>query len=258
MKQCQILLYPGLQLISFVLGLTLYSRSVTIGLLLVLAAAYFQCYALHIFAHELAHHPGWCASRLARRCGELLVSVLLGMPFNGYRINHRNHHYYSNALGDFTSTWRETRAGPKPRGKWCYALGWPAKLFSGRHAMLQELPKGYFTESDVNKMTWDSVVIGIVVVLLFSVSATFGFLYLTTVYLGWTLVALVNYAQHPPRDYGELLATSYRGSTFNRICFNNGLHYEHHRYPGRRIADLKPMAAAPMIGRNHLSYALKG
>jgi fatty acid desaturase len=212
------LVFPIAQAILFVLALS-HPSLFPLALLAMV-------FTLHVTAHECVHHP---AGSLA----ESAMSLFLGVPFEGYRLHHQNHHRFENGLED----WSTTRAA---RGPILYALGWPSQLLRGWRSFRGDptLPKTLRLQQ-ILLLLW-AIALGVL-------AWKALLLWLAMVYLGWALIALHNYGQHPPR--GE--TTSLASPVYNALTCNNGLHAEHHRAPGvpwnRLVASHPSIRFPPML-----------
>jgi len=246
---------PCLELACFVAAIAILPFSVALSVAFVLLAAVFLSFALHISYHEVAHRFGrWpTAARLSVGLG---LTALMGVSFHSYRIGHFNHHRFDNRLGDFTSTWKIVDGKPVRWGLLPYCLTWPRAYFTWPQLARSALQNGDATRGELLAAAVESLLpLGVVAGLLVWIPAV-AVLYMLLIYAGWALVSLHNFGQHPPRHYdGEIEATSYSAPWYNRLTFNNGLHYEHHKDPGIPIAELVPDGAAPQVASSHLLAA---
>ena len=103
---------------------------------------------------------------------------------------------------------------------------------------MQAEKDGYFTQEDNQKMRRESLINLLVFVALFMIDWRYGLVFGTMFYLGWSLIALHNYGQHLPTKK-HFVAYSYYGGLYNFLFMNNGLHYEHHIYPGQNYWELQ-------------------
>ena len=252
-RQLQIVIYPLLQGGALLGSWQLASVSWPLCALLLILAAFFMCYSLHISVHEAVHHWRWTRRPWLRRPLESLLSCIIGLPYNTYRLSHWNHHRYNNKVEDYTSTWKLVAETPIPRNRWAYSLLW----FLNNTAMLDRSRyAGENASADRRWVRFDALVLISFIVLLFKIDLTLGLLALTLNYLGWTLIFFTNYGQHPPVDYDEIMAVSHDGKWYNRLFFNNGLHLEHHLSPAVPIRNLQPDRGAPQIEHGHLVQGL--
>jgi len=201
---------------------------------LVIPAAVALSWSVHICFHVGVHRLGgdWWAALAG-----LIATPVMGMPFDGYRLHHRNHHRHDNGSEDVSRTWTPTASGPRPRQPLLYALGWPLDLWRSRRWMRQEVAAG-MVESWVRRriVAQQALLLALVGTLLWWDPRAAG-LYLLYVYAGWALISLHNYGQHPPAAGA---ARSQHGRLYNLLTANNGLHVEHHAQPGAPISALMP------------------
>lgn len=201
----------------------------------VLAAALVHTFTVHVCVHEFLHYSD--RRRLAPAAG-WVFSVATGVPFDGYRLHHHNHHRYENGAGDFSST--------VSRPLWRYALGWPVQLVkTGRALRASGISVGA-----------QKFAIAAAFALLAAGAWWWPLLYLLMVYLGWALVSVHNYGQHPPAEGSPI--PSFSARWYNLLFFNNGLHHEHHAEPGKPWGELEPDPAARQIATAHLLAPLAG
>lgn len=213
----------------------------------VLASAAVLNFSVHICVHEFLHY----SDRHPLAAGaNLLISVTMGQAFNGYRFHHHNHHRHNNGESDFSRTWRMTAQGNVRYGLWRYMLGWPAQTMRARRALVSLLPSPVPLQRLRRRVRLETVAILAVLLVLGLCSWKFAAMYVAMVYVGWALVSLHNYGQHPPHAPADI--QSYSGRLYNRLFFNNGLHFEHHAEPLKRWHELRADAEASQINEPHL------
>ncbi len=233
--QIQLLAFPFFEAAFLILAADLGSKGQAQGALgFCLLASVFLSYSVHVTFHEFVHRT---ATAPYGRWWSLPATIFLGMPLDGYRIHHMNHHAYNNNFRDFSSTWRLSGGKLLPRGPWGYCLGWPRYLARVRKSILLAHRKKHFPASFPRRVREQKFFL-----LFFLVVLGFTFprglaLYLLTVYLGWAWISLHNYLQHPPKAPGRI--TSVYLPLYNLFFCNNGLHREHHHEPGLPWKDLR-------------------
>ncbi len=213
----------------------------------VLASSLALNFTIHISVHELLHYsdrqplPVWM---------NMVISAVSGLSFDAYRFHHHNHHRHNNGLGDYSKTWRMTPRGPTAYGVLRYALSWPLQVVQTTHALRAE--KRLNRPRMVHRrMRYENCSILTVLIVLGMCSWHFAVLYMLMVYLGWSLVSVHNYGQHPPGEFTN--AASFTSSSlYNRLFFNNGLHHEHHAEPAKASHELSPNLEAPQVAEPHL------
>lgn len=222
------------------------SHSLPVKISLAFLAATMLCCSLHIVFHEVVHR-GWFRRPLSSLAAGAAITILLGSPFEEYRRSHGRHHRYTNALEDATSTWRDGPGGPRPRGFWSYALGWPALIPASVRAVIRERRLGLISRRDYARMKFELALLALLHASLLYFAPSLWMLYFATFYLGWTGVAAVNYMQHPPKHYGTGYTTSNHSAIYNVVFFNNGLHAEHHEQPRLPALELKQFKEAATV-----------
>ncbi len=238
-KEMQIFMYPIIEVILFFGAYFTWELSSVLSLTLLILSSVFFNYTVHVFSHEVAHKTNWCEFKPLRRGCESLVSLLLGLSFNSYRLGHYNHHEYCNQLGDLTSTWKFVDGKPKAKNRWAYAFLWPINLVTHPPLLLKEVKAGRLDKEDWAWILPETILVLLTVVILFVMSPVLGGLYFMLVYLGWSFTSLMNFGQHPPADY-SLISNNYLGKNYNAFFYNNGLHYEHHVDDSIPTSFLKP------------------
>jgi fatty acid desaturase len=242
-----VIVFPILEGIAFVLACGLGAAHPLSAGLAFLAAALMLCVSVHVSVHEAVHQH-----HLARFPGAgALFSIVMGLPFEGYRWHHMNHHRWNNRLEDYSTTWRETAFGPRPWPLLRYVLEWPRQLARSAAAMRAAAAGGQLSLTAQRAVRAQKHVLLVFLVSLVLLAPRIALAYLALVYVGWALIALQNYGQHPPRAYGAETATSYHASLYNRLLFRNGLHAEHHEQPQLPWHLLEARAEVP-IRRPHL------
>ena len=214
--------FPLLMLVFFIAGVL--TSNLVISILLVIIAGVWLSFSIHIFFHECVHfrseYPQWI---------NIIKTLFLGLPFDGYRVHHYNHHTHANGIKDFSSTWYLQNNTKKPFTPCRYTFGWLRQL----SASIIEPDPFDPSMGDVDKIK-QRIHAQKVALFLFCIALAFiglkaFLLYFLLVYSGWAFSALHNYGQHPPIE-DEVICT-YANKGYNRFFFNNGLHAEHHNKP---------------------------
>lgn len=202
--------------------------------------------------HEVAHRSGdWPAWR--QLATGVLLTPLLGVAFHGYRISHWNHHRYNNGLEDFTSTWKEENGDPTPKNLFVYCVSWPEGFIYAPSLFEKSFSDGDASQRDLWWGRAETLFLFAWLAFLYWLSPMALILYVALIYVGWVLISLHNFGQHLPTNYeAPLRTTSYNAIWYNRLFFNNGLHYEHHRRPGVPIAALLPEDNGESVSAPHL------
>lgn len=215
------------------------------------AAALAACFTLHVSIHELVHQPP--RNRLLAGIARAAATLLAGVPFHGYACHHMNHHRFANGLEDWSSTWRRGPGGePLPRGRLSYALGWPLALARSQRPFRDAVARGEIPRAAVRAIRGEQVLLLAFLLALGILDLRLAAAWIALVYASWVLISIHNYGQHPPRDDGRGIATSYRGRLYNALTCNNGLHHEHHAQAGLPFEALAPAGDAPIAKRPHL------
>lgn len=206
---------------------------------LVIIAAVTMSWTVHISFHEAVHRcgPGWRGAFIG-----VLATPIMGLPLDGYRLHHRNHHLCNNDEFDVSCTWIRCADGVRPRNRWCYAMGWPAGLRRSMTWARSEALAGRVAPWIRARLRLQQVVLLLVLIALAWLAWWWLALYLTYVWLGWVFISLHNYGQHPALPGGVV---SLHNSWYNRWTHRNGLHVEHHATPQAPIAELQADESAP-------------
>ncbi len=236
-------IFPVLELIFFISAL--WVSSSFLSLLLIVIAGILLSFSIHIFFHECVHFRDEYSTSI-----HILYSLLLGLPFDGYRIHHFNHHTHSNSLKDFSTTWYVTNNEKKPFSACRYTFGWLRQLTI---AVSEPEPfdktMGNVTQIK-SRIGPQKIAIIILYMALALISIKAFLLYFALTYFGWAFSALHNYGQHPPNE-NEPVCT-YANKTYNCFFFNNGLHWEHHQKPGLSWKQLTADDNSTRINYPHL------
>lgn len=243
---------PFIEVIAFSLACSVVQINVLLSIGLILIGALAMCFSIHIFFHEYVHYT---MSKKSIKIVDYLFSILMGLPLDGYRIHHLNHHKYDNSLNDYSSTWKNSPKGPIPQGVLEYVFGWPRQLIKAKKDVQKKFIRNEYLRKVGQRIPAQNLAILIFVVCLAMVSFKVLFLYMLLVYAGWAFTSLQNYGQHLPiKDYKT---TSYYNKFYNKMFFNNGLHKEHHKYPGKAWNELKIMDKGEEINCPHIFAGMK-
>jgi len=227
----KLFIYPALQLIFFLFSVGLFQREqVVLAIFSSLIAGFFGTWTLFVSIHELVHRRLF-ENRFAIEAAEIIFTLFIGQPYNGYKASHFAHHHYVNTLEDETSTYFRGKNGEaQSQGVIRYAFGWPYQFFK---SLVFQPPKDSYLfkmrQKHTPRFLKDLFFLTIFLIGLFKYSAGVLALYCLMFYLAWAGMAVLNYAQHPPIEYGKGLTTSYYGKLYNLLFLNNGFHFEHHQ-----------------------------
>jgi fatty acid desaturase len=239
-----------LQLIFFCFSLQLDGISAFVCLIL---AGFFLCFTVHISFHELIHRT----HHFERDHYIFYVGTLMiGLPLDGYRLHHLNHHLFTNTIGDYSSTWKNTPEGPKARNVWHYCLAWPYFIFLSRKGMKLDLQAGRTKASHQFRLNRQKIFFLLFTVSLLCFHKVF-FSYLTMIYLGWVFTSLQNYGQHRPYSYEASQTYSCGDKVYNWILANNGLHCEHHSQPVVPWHKLTESRPVPRLNCPHIIFPFR-
>ena len=117
--------FTVIQLVLFIQAAYLIDINLWASFVLLMISAICMSFSIHIFFHECVHHSNNYPS-----FWNYIASLLIGLPFDGYRIHHYNHHHYENKSGDFSTTWIYHHGGRKPNNVWAYTFGWYRQLLA--------------------------------------------------------------------------------------------------------------------------------
>ena len=230
-------LFPVLEVILFVKGYLLLSENLFQAIVLVVISGLAMCFSLHISYHAHVHFR--VKNKLVNRIIDFLYSLLTGLPFHFYYLLHTNHHVYDNEVGDFTTTIKREKNKIIAKNILLYSMFWFRGSRRPRQMMKLGIKEGYFTEKQRQKAKVEFLVIILFEVLLALYSWKLLLFYFALIYFGWMFISLHNYGQHLPNKSGIDIGNSYYNKLYNFIFVNNGLHYEHHKYPRKVYWELE-------------------
>lgn len=214
--------FPLLELFFFIASCL--ANNLFISFVFIVLAGILLSFSIHIFFHECVHVRDEYPLGI-----NIINTLLLGLPFDGYRVHHFNHHTYANDLKDFSTTWYLKDGIKTPFSAYRYSFGWLRQL----SASIKEPDPFDKSLGDVLKIKTriepQKVALFVFCIALAFIGLKAFSLYFALVYLGWGFSALHNYGQHPPIK-NEPICT-YASKTYNTLFFNNGLHWEHHDKP---------------------------
>jgi fatty acid desaturase len=245
-------LFPVIQMTLFGFSCFLVKFHLAWATVCVVASGIVLNFTIHVWVHECLHlsdrHPfsGWA---------NLLISSVSGLTFDGYRFHHHNHHSHNNGTGDFSRTWRMTDEGPAPCNLWRYVLSWPIQAIRTSRALKSISPTSIHIQQLRKRIRGEFCAILGLILCLGCYSWKFAALYAVMIYIGWALVSLHNYGQHPPMEAES--TPSYKSRWYNCLFFNNGLHYEHHADPSKPWYELRNAPCAPQIHEPYLISPLR-
>ena len=241
----KLMIFPALEGLFFILSIT--STHLISMFVSLLFAALFLSYSIHVFFHECVH-----VRTAYPTLFNMLGSVFLGLPFDGYRVHHYNHHSHGNSLDDFSTTWLREDDQIKGFSPCRYALGWPRQLVRAMDETQPFSPE-YGDPVDIKRRIPPQILAILTFPMVLSAyDWRYAMLYFLLIYLGWAISALHNYGQHPP--LAEDPISTYANPTYNLLFFNNGMHWEHHNKPWLPWYELEPDKESFRIGTAHFIY----
>ncbi len=248
MRALSTLIFPVIQGLSFYASVATFGSKPTLSLVLFLISCLALNFTVHVSLHEFVHHY---QPKSNRDLGSLFFSLFAGLPFDGYRLHHYNHHQYNNQIKDYSSTWQMTAHGFKPYNLAFYAFAWLAFLEKARQNIQKDIVAGVLPKFYSERLKFQKIGLFLFYALLAAISKVAFLLYFLHVYLGWVLISLHNYGQHPPVT-GVNEPTTFANSIFNAFFFKNGLHWEHHHNPSVHWSDLELSPNSKRIQVPHL------
>jgi fatty acid desaturase len=219
--------FPLIEAVAFIFFIRFFDTNLPASLFFLFLSGLCLNFSVHVTFHEIVHSTGAKNSPLMHLVN-VLATILLGIPFDGYRWHHYNHHRHDNGLDDYSSTWKLTSEGPRPRNWFVYVVSWPVQILRGRSDLLIREKKENTAQWISKRIDQQKYVLLLLYFLLGAFSIKWFLLYLLNTYVGWALINLHNYGQHLPLANKAAYATSYQGQLYNKIFCNNGIHYEHH------------------------------
>lgn len=206
-------------------------------------------FTVHVSLHEFVHHylPKTNYDPIS-----FLFSIFAGLPFDGYRLHHFNHHEHNNGLKDYSSTWSTYKGKIKPHNIFYYSFCWPLFLDKARIDIQNKISKGLIPSLFGPRLRFQKLMLFAFYALLFIFSKKLFLVYFFSIYAGWVLISIHNYGQHPPLPGKKDQPTTYTSDIFNMLFFNNGFHWEHHNDPDKFWSDLKPSKKSKKISVPHI------
>jgi fatty acid desaturase len=187
-------------------------------------------------AHDFLHLPFFTRRWLNRVWG-VVGSLSLGVPITMYRAHHLNHHRFGMDLldaeigdtRDWSSIYRHGQPPSQPEPLWRYALLSP--LRNSPWPLLADVRR----RGETAQLFAEAVALAAVSLALLLLNwRAFLFGYLPVFYFGQVISAAEAYSEHVGAAPGDRRTDSVScyGRWYNRLCFNNGYHQEHHFRPG--------------------------
>jgi beta-carotene hydroxylase len=231
-------IFPLLQVAAFGIAvLLIFAGYHVAALFMVMAGGLLLNFSLHITVHHFVHFS--FKKKWINRLFSFYYTLLLGLPFHFYKMQHYNHHRYDNRIGDLTSTWKMAGGKIVPKNFFGYCFFWFIKGSSKKGIRLS-LANGDLTQHGFTLLRLELVMLALFYGLLAWINPWVALAYLLQVYVGWSLIAITNYGQHLPVSYDQPVAYSFANRVYNRLFFNNGLHLEHHEKPWLDYDQLEP------------------
>jgi fatty acid desaturase len=228
---------PIIEITSLVLAIFIIEKHTIIGILLILNASLFLSFTLHVTVHHFVHFKP--KKKWLHQLGSFFFSIILGLPYYLYELQHYNHHRYHNQLEDFTSTWKMKKGKIQSKSFFQYCFLWFLSA-KGNENIQKAINDGDTSKGKLKKLKIEVVLILAVYITLAILIPAGLLIYFVNFYLGWCFCAMINYGQHLPIEYGSPKAYTYNGRLYNFLSFNNGLHFEHHLEPRKKPNDLIP------------------
>lgn len=230
-------LFPLVEIGLFINALLLVNQHLLWSILSVFFAGLMMSFSLHITYHYHVHFRR--KNKIFDRLIDVWYSILTGIPFNFYYLLHTNHHVYNNEIQDFTTTINREDEKIKAKNILAYGLFWFKANRKPVEMMELGISEGYFSKERRDKSKIELLFILAFEIALAVVNWKLLFLYFVLVYFGWMFISLHNYGQHLPSKEGIDIGNSYYKKGYNFIFVNNGLHYEHHKFPLAKYWNLK-------------------
>jgi len=241
--------FPLVQVAAFVSAGVTYAEFPWIAAGLLAVSVLSLDLTVHIFLHECIHALHW---ERVPWPGAFALTAIGGLPFDGYRLHHYNHHRHDNGPEDFSTTWSwDGSGGRRPRNLLAYMILWPGELARARRAIRIQAAAGEIPPGLQSRLRLQKIFLGALLLTLALVSWPWALGYAVMVYGGWALVSLHNYGQHLPIE-GRGPVTSVPGRAYNALLFNNGLHVEHHANPAVPWHSITPDPASQRTAAPHL------
>jgi len=211
-------IFPVLQILTLSAGIQVFYAYPVLGCAALLISAFFLNYSIHVTLHECVHQ--YKTSRVFS-LPSIALSWIAGLPFDGYRLHHFNHHEYNNSPQDYSSTLSQKA--------FYYSLGWPYFLNLARLGIKRGIMAGTVSRVIQKRISLQKWSLLALLIGLYNVNPLAMFFYLSHIYVGWVFSTFQNFVQHSPKRNEP--TTTYHKKWYNKLFFNNGLHWEHHDNP---------------------------
>lgn len=197
--------------------------------------------------HHHMHVPIF-NSKILNRTYELFISAVTGIPFQGWKTFHTIHHKYNNdsivngKTYDPLSFYRYGKNGER-ENFWLYTVKGFWRDITGITILDKE--DNCRTPIKINKPTEfrnEKIAFYCFLILIAFVNPTYAIFYVVCVYI---LSLILNNANSYGEHFGPVEQSNFRANSvgnynklYNFLCFNSGLHQEHHVRPSAHWTEL--------------------
>lgn len=232
-------------------------NSVLVWILLAPLQAIFLVTIMNTAMHHHMHVPIF-NSKLLNRSYELFVSGVTGIPFQGWKSFHTIHHRYNNDFVvngktyDPVSFYRYGNNGER-ENFWLYTIKSIYRDFSG----LTTHDDTCLTKVVVSKqkeLRCEQCMFGIFLFAIFLYYPPYALFYIGVYLLSLILNNANSYGEH----FGPVEQSNFRANSvgnynklYNILCFNSGLHQEHHVRPSAHWTQL-PKITKTLPAKRHI------
>jgi fatty acid desaturase len=222
-------------------------NSALIWLVIAPLQATFLVIVMNTSMHHHMHTPIF-NNKLLNRSYELFVSAVIGIPFQGWKTFHTIHHKYNNdsvingKTYDPLSFYRYGKNGER-ENFWLYTVKGFWRDMTGITMLDKE--DNCRTLIKINKQTEfrnEKIAFYIFLLLIATVNPIYAIFYIVCVYI---LSLILNNANSYGEHFGPVEQSNFRSNSvgnynkiYNVLCFNSGLHQEHHVRPSVHWTEL--------------------
>jgi fatty acid desaturase len=218
--------------IAFIIPFLIVSltNSIWIWLILMPIHAFLLNTVINTSMHYHMHVPIF-RSKFLNRLYEIFVSMTVGIPCQGWKYFHTEHHKHNNSIRDPVSFYRYGINGQR-ENVWSYCIMGLIRDLTG---------KNKFDVKNKSLLKVEIYAFWLFLFSIFIINPIYGFIYVVT----YLLSLIMNNAQSYGEHYNVIDESNFRNNSvgyyskfYNILCLNMGYHQEHHVRPSAHWTEL--------------------